>query len=137
MRPISSETPEDRQQGICQAELLPENVAQLFPRSLLPRIQRPRGHSSFRGIHCPEDTPSESVAILRSILPVTSKTMQQPTSLISTYIHGVHYAARLSHVSNVATTLTSAQTVIEGSRNHSRNHEHNVMKESHVQIMWL
>ena len=53
--------------------------------------------------------------------PFRTRRPQQPISLISAYIHGVRYAARSSHISNIGTTSTSAQTVIEGSRNHSHN----------------
>jgi len=80
---------------------------------LLLRNPLPRGHSSFR-----EHRHSE-------INPSWARWPQQPTSLISAYIHGVCYVVGSSHVLNVATTPTSAQTVIEGSRNHSRNKEHN------------
>ena len=91
---------------VCQVELLPESIVQLFLRTLLPRNPLPREHS------------------LRKLLSRARRT-QQPTSLISAYIHGVHYVARSSHISNVTTTPTSAQTVIEGSRNHSCNQRHN------------
>jgi len=71
----------------------------------------------------PEDTPpsEESTALRTLFLPRTrllprvspprdqffpsrTRQSQQPTSLISAYTHGVIYATRSSHVSNVATT---------------------------------
>jgi len=42
---------------------------------------------------------------------------------MSAYIHRVRYVARSSHVSNVATTPTSAQMITKGSENHIRNWE--------------
>ena len=96
-----------------------------------------RGHSTFRGINGPEDThPSEEstaswTLLLLRALPFQDQSFrsrarqpQQQISLISAYIHRVRYVARSSHVSNVATTPTSAQDVTEGSRNHCRNQEH-------------
>ena len=45
--------------------------------------------------------------------------------LIFAYIHGVCYAVRASHISTIAITPTSGQTITEGSRNYSRNQERN------------
>ena len=112
---------------VCQAKHLPENIAQPFPRTfLLPKSQPSQGHSSFRGIRCPEDaSPFENIATLRPVLPSRVRWLLQPTSLVSTYIYGVCYAARSSHVSNVATTPTPTRTVTENSRNRSRHQGQN------------
>ena len=82
--------------------------------------------SSLQGIRCPEDAPpSESITTWDQLFPSRARRLQQPASLISTYIHGIRYTARSSRVSNVATTPTLVQIVTECSRNHSRNQEHN------------
>ena len=104
---------------VCQAKLLPRNIAQPFPRTfLLLKSQPPRGHSFSREIHCPEDAPPfESVATPRSILSVPSKMTASTDKLISSYIHGVRYTARSSYVSNIPMTPTPTRTITESSRN--------------------
>jgi len=93
-----------------------------------------RGHS-FRGINDPNELipPRNPLPRGRSFrespvqdqsFPSRARRPQQPTSLIYADNHGVRYAAKSSHISNAATTPTSAHTVIE-SRNHSRNQGHN------------
>ena len=79
---------------------------------------------SFRRINGPDDTyPSKESTAPKTLLfarvsPFQDQSflfrarwLQQPISFISVYIHGVRYAARSSHVSNVATTPISAKTV--------------------------
>jgi len=85
-----------------------------------------------------EDTPpsEESTAPRTLLLPKASpprdssfpsraRRSQQMTSLISAYIHGICYAVRSSHISNIATTPTSVQIVTKSSRNHSRHQGYN------------
>ena len=72
----------------------PEGRRQDVPTEHLPEVTPlcSRGHSSFRRLNYPEITPSsESIVISRSILPVPGKTDQQPTSLITAYIHEDHF----------------------------------------------
>ena len=108
---------------------------------------------SLRTSSCiPEDTPSEKsttmmiLVLPRNLLPLLPKASplqgqsfpsrarrsHHPTSFISTYIHGIRYVARSSHVSNVATTPTSAQTITDGSRNYSRNQGHNLSRYERI-----
>ena len=61
-------------------------------------------------------------------LPLRARHLHQPISLIFTFnsasrtplIHGVGYATRSSQILNIATALTPAWTVTDGSRNHSQ-----------------
>jgi len=97
---------------------------------------RSQGHSVSRRVNHPDDThPSEESAPPRTLLlprasplqdksfPSWARRPQLQTLLISTYIHGVCYVARSSHVSNVAITPALMRTVTEGSRNCSRYQE--------------
>jgi len=83
---------------------------------ILSRNPLPRGHSLFWELRHSKI----------SYFPSRTRRPQQPTSLISAQIYRVRYVARSSHVSNIITTHTSAQSLTEDRANHSRNQGHNL-----------
>ena len=86
-----------------------KNHPSIFSQSI---ICYARDRSSSRGIDCPEDTlPSKNIAVETSS-SVLSRTATATNSIDFSYIYGVRYAARSSHVSHIIMTLTPARIVI-------------------------
>jgi len=97
-------------------------------------LSRSQGNSSFRGHHHPENShfpehfSEHHSAVPDATPPARARHLHQPISLIFTFnsasrtplIHGVGYATRSSQILNIATALTPAWTVTDGSRNHSQ-----------------
>ena len=133
-------TSRDRRQDT-QAEHLPEATSpskdSTAPRTPILRVPLncPRDHS-IRGYQHPEvdSSRSEQDSYRTSLISNFNSASRTPM------IYGVNYAARSSHILNVATTPTPTQTVTEDGSNLSHNQGHNPSnyeENFNVQIMLL